>query len=140
MFLAAFLSTCRVLLRFDVSAPRARSPRSGPPCARPWWGVILADDKAEHTERCVERAVVHSVSSQKDTEALDCQGRQEGRIVDQEGAEDLDLASASCTAAFAAALAGMAWKQMLSSAGSAPLSSAAARAAQPASVIWVLPK
>ena len=57
------------------------------------------------------------------------------RIVDQGGAEDLDLASASNTAACAAALAGMLSRTSLSSAGSAPLSSAAARAAQPASVI-----
>eukprot|EP00964_Phaeocystis_antarctica_P123696 scaffold87386_cov63-Phaeocystis_antarctica.AAC.2 len=41
------------------------------------------------------------------------------------------------TAAFAAALAGMWPSSSVSSAGSAPLSSAAARAAQPASVIWV---
>eukprot|EP00964_Phaeocystis_antarctica_P117288 scaffold81118_cov62-Phaeocystis_antarctica.AAC.2 len=42
------------------------------------------------------------------------------------------------TAAFAAALAGMLYRSRFSSAGSAPLLSAAARAAQPASVIWVL--
>eukprot|EP00964_Phaeocystis_antarctica_P130729 scaffold94602_cov63-Phaeocystis_antarctica.AAC.3 len=50
----------------------------------------------------------------------------------------LDVASASCTAAFAAALAGIPKRESpySSRAGSAPLSSAAARAAQPASVIW----
>ena len=43
----------------------------------------------------------------------------------------------ACRAAFAAALAGMACRKRYSNAGSAPLSSAAARVAQPASVIWV---
>eukprot|EP00964_Phaeocystis_antarctica_P066922 scaffold40494_cov60-Phaeocystis_antarctica.AAC.1 len=61
-------------------------------------------------------------------------------MVDQEGAEDLNLARASPTAAFAAALAGMPSSKRRGSAGSAPLSSAAARAAQPASVIWVPPR
>ena len=47
------------------------------------------------------------------------------------------LSRASCTAAFAVALAGMSYMAIPQSAGSAPLSSAAATAAQPASVIWV---
>eukprot|EP00964_Phaeocystis_antarctica_P112198 scaffold76400_cov69-Phaeocystis_antarctica.AAC.2 len=59
-------------------------------------------------------------------------------MVDQEGAEDLDLASASYTAAFACtALAGVPASKSFSSVGIAPLSNAAARAAQPALVIWV---
>ena len=50
----------------------------------------------------------------------------------------LDLASAACTASIAASLAGMVLlRKICSSAGSAPLSSAATRVAQPASVIWV---
>ena len=48
------------------------------------------------------------------------------------------LARASYTAAFAAALAEIPTSTSFSSAGSAPLLSAAAREAQPASVIWVL--
>jgi hypothetical protein len=47
------------------------------------------------------------------------------------------LARASYTAAFAAALAGTSYRWRRSSAGSAPLSSAAARVAQPASLISV---
>jgi len=54
--------------------------------------------------------------------------------VDQERTVDLDLASASYAAAFAAALAGMPGRLIMVSAGSAPPSSAAAMAAQPASV------
>ena len=41
------------------------------------------------------------------------------------------------TAAFAASLAGMSFRLRKLSAGSAPLSSAEARVAQPASAIWV---
>ena len=50
---------------------------------------------------------------------------------------DLDLASASYAAAFAAALAGMPGRLIMVSAGSAPPSSAAARAAQPAGNLGV---
>eukprot|EP00964_Phaeocystis_antarctica_P149501 scaffold116654_cov60-Phaeocystis_antarctica.AAC.3 len=50
----------------------------------------------------------------------------------------LDFASASHTAAVAAALAGMPPRKSPSSSGSAPLSSAETKAAQPASVTWVL--
>ena len=61
--------------------------------------------------------------------------------VSQEGMAALEAVvrfSASMTAAFAAALASVLDTWRSSSAGSAPLSSTAARAAQPASVIWVL--
>ena len=53
-------------------------------------------------------------------------------------ASALDLSSASRTASIAAALAGMSFSWGVTSAGSAPLSSAAARAAHPASETWVL--
>eukprot|EP00964_Phaeocystis_antarctica_P124825 scaffold88466_cov67-Phaeocystis_antarctica.AAC.5 len=55
---------------------------------------------------------------------------------DQEGTVPLDFATASFAAVTAAALAGMPPKSILSRAGSAPLPIAAARVAQPASVIW----
>ena len=42
-----------------------------------------------------------------------------------------------CTVAFAASLAGMRYREVVSSAGNAPLSNAAARATHPASLIWV---
>ena len=57
---------------------------------------------------------------------------------DGAAARALDLASAACTASFAASLAGMPSRSTLSSAGSAPLFSAAARVAHPASVTSVL--
>ena len=59
--------------------------------------------------------------------------------VSQEGMAALEAvrSSASLTANFAAALAGVPGIWRSSSTGSAPLSSAAARVAQPASVIWV---
>eukprot|EP00964_Phaeocystis_antarctica_P016404 scaffold9068_cov72-Phaeocystis_antarctica.AAC.1 len=50
----------------------------------------------------------------------------------------LDVAIASCTATLAASLAGVPPIKSVLSAGSAPLPSAAARAAQPASETWVL--
>jgi hypothetical protein len=58
--------------------------------------------------------------------------------VSQDGMAALEAvrSSASMMAAFAAALAGVPNTWRYSSAGSAPLSSAEARAAQPASVIW----
>ena len=50
----------------------------------------------------------------------------------------LDLASAACTARFAATLAGVSSSVSSSSADSAPLSSAEASAVHPASETWVL--
>ena len=50
----------------------------------------------------------------------------------------LDVAIASCTATLAASLAGVPPIKSVLSAGSAPLPSAAARAAQPVSETWVL--
>eukprot|EP00964_Phaeocystis_antarctica_P008519 scaffold4600_cov74-Phaeocystis_antarctica.AAC.2 len=54
-----------------------------------------------------------------------------------EGRHSIDLASAACTASFAATLAGAPSRLSTSSAGSAPLSSAEAIVAQPASVTWL---
>ena len=64
-------------------------------------------------------------------------GQEQNGKTGQDAAAALDFASASRTASFAAALAGMPSRLSVSSAGSVPLSSAATRAAHPASVIWV---